>query len=210
MASAPSELLGAFVRLEPLSHRHVEGLAAAASADPTLYEWSPVPQGVERFYEYVDTALAWQAAGTALPFAIVRLSDETLVGSTRIWNIERWAWPNAHPPAAGSDPDACEIGYTWLASSAIRTAVNTETKLLLLGLAFDGWHAQRVCFHADARNERSRVALERLGAQFEGILRAHRLAVDATARNSARYSIIALHWPIVKERLQRRLTRHGR
>ena len=206
MQSEMIELAGSYVRLEALTHRHAEGLATAAAADPLLYRWSPVPQGVDGFHAYVETALDWQAAGTAVPFAIVRLSDQTVVGSTRIWNIEQWTWPSDHPNSGRLNPDACEIGYTWLTTSAIRTAVNTETKLLLLGLAFEQWETQRVCFHADARNDRSRAALERLGARFEGLLRAHRLAVDATPRTSARFSILASEWPTVKDRLQRRLT----
>jgi 3-hydroxyisobutyrate dehydrogenase/2-hydroxy-3-oxopropionate reductase len=199
------ELVGDHVRLEPLSQQHARGLAAAAAEDPLLYRWSPVPQGVDAFRDYIETAAAWQGARTALPFAIVRVSDGTPVGSTRIWNIERWAWPEGHTRSPGADPDACEIGYTWLAASAIRTAVNTESKLLLLGLAFERWQAQRVSFHADARNARSRTALEHLGARFEGLLRAHRPAVDATPRTSARYSIVIAEWPAVKRRLRQRL-----
>jgi RimJ/RimL family protein N-acetyltransferase len=98
-------------------------------------------------------------------------------------------------------PDACEIGYTWLTRSAIRTAANTEAKLLMLSHAFESWQVVRVCFHTDARNARSRAALERIGGQFEGLLRAHRLAADLTARNSARYSIVAAEWPAVKLQL---------
>ena len=98
-------------------------------------------------------------------------------------------------------PDACEIGYTWLTRSAIRTASNTEAKLLMLTHAFEVWHVLRVCFHTDARNQRSRAAFERIGGKFEGILRAHRMAADYTARDSVRFSIVAAEWPEVKERL---------
>ena len=85
----------------------------------------------------------------------------------------------ASAPRAG--PDGCEIGYTWLAPQAIRTAANTEAKLLMLRHAFDTWDVQRVCFHTDVRNERSRNALLGIGARFEGVLRAHRLSADAEA-----------------------------
>src|SRR5262249_47132918 len=105
------------------------------------------------------------------------------------------------PVYARKDPDACEIGYTWLTSSAVRSAANTEAKFLMLSHAFEVWKVFRICFHADVRNLRSRNALERIGGQFEGILRAHRLAADYTARDSARYSIVAAEWPSVKERL---------
>jgi RimJ/RimL family protein N-acetyltransferase len=89
----------------------------------------------------------------------------------------------------------------------MRTAANTEAKLLMLTHAFEEWGVQRVCFHTDARNERSRTALARIGARFEGVLRAHRLGTDLTARDSARFSIVAAEWPGVKQRLRERLAR---
>ena len=194
-------LQGQHIRLEPLKHQHVDGLVAAAAADPSLYRWSPVPQGHNEATRYVDTALAWQHADTAVPFAIVRTVDEAVIGSTRFWNIERWAWPEGHPSHGRGLPDACEIGYTWLSRSAVRTAANTEAKLLMLRHAFEVWQVLRVCFHTDVRNQRSRAALERIGAQFEGILRAHRMASDFIPRDSVRYSVVASEWPIVKKRL---------
>jgi RimJ/RimL family protein N-acetyltransferase len=190
-------LSGRHVRLEPLSLHHVEGLVKAAAADPSLYNLSPVPQGVAATTAYVETAIR-----TAVPFATIRLSDGAVIGSTRFWNLEQWAWPEGHPRHGRSAPDGCEIGYTWLTSSAIRTAANTEAKLLMLTYAFETWGVLRVCLHADARNSRSRTAIERIGAKFEGILRAHRMAADYTVRNSARFSIVAEEWPEVKERLQ--------
>ncbi len=196
-------LQGKHVRLEPLEHRHVEGLAAASAADPSLYQWSPVPRGKDEAAAYVDTALAWRDAGTAIPFATVRMSDGVVIGSTRFWNLERWAWPPGHPSHGRSVPDACEIGYTWLTPSAIRTAANTEAKLLMLTHAFEAWQVLRVCFHTDARNARSRAALERIGGQFEGIRRAHRMAADFIPRDSVRYSIVASEWPGVKQTLLR-------
>jgi len=194
-------LQGRHIRLEPLDSAHVDGLAAAAASDPSLYRWSPVPQSKGAAAAYVETALAWRDAGSAVPFAIVRAGDGVVIGSTRFWNIERWAWPQAHPMHGRDVPDACEIGYTWLASSALRTAANTEAKLLMLRHAFEVWQVLRVCFHTDVRNQRSRAALERIGGQFEGILRAHRMAADFIPRDSVRYSIVAAEWPGVKQRL---------
>jgi len=194
-------LQGKHIRLEPLDPRHVDGLVFAADSDAELYQLSPVPRGKDQATNYVDTALAWQAAGTAVPFAIVRERDGIVLGSTRFWNLERWSWPQAHPMHGRCVPDACEIGYTWLARSAIRTAANTEAKLLMLTHAFEVWNVLRVCFHTDARNARSRAALERIGGQFEGILRAHRMAADFIPRDSVRYSIVAAEWPEVKQRL---------
>jgi N-acetyltransferase len=202
-------LEGGHVRLEPLALRHADALVAAAAAEPSLYQWSAVPQGKHEMTRYIDTALAWQAAGTAVPFAIVRLQDEAVIGSTRYFDMERWAWPEAHARHGSSAADACEIGYTWLTISAIRTAANTEAKLLMLAHAFESWKMLRVCLHTDKRNLRSRAAIERIGGQFEGFLRAHRLATDHTARDSARYSILAEEWPALKPRLAGMIAAHA-
>ena len=201
MSAENLTLQGKHIRLEPLDPCHVDGLVAAAGDDAELYRWSPVPRGKADAASYIDAALAWRDAGSAVPFAIVRASDSIVLGSTRFWNIERWSWPQGHPSHGRGVPDACEIGYTWLTRSAIRTAANTEAKLLMLAHAFEVWRVLRVCFHTDARNQRSRAALERIGGQFEGILRAHRIAADYIPRDSVRYSIIAAEWPKVKERL---------
>jgi RimJ/RimL family protein N-acetyltransferase len=198
-------LSGKHIRLEPLDHRHVDGLVAASAGDGSLYQWSPVPRDKAEAVGYVDTALTWRDAGTAVPFATVRVADGVVVGSTRFFNLERWAWPPGHPRHGRDVADACEIGYTWLARSAIRTAANTEAKLLMLTHAFESWQMLRVCLHADARNQRSRAAIERIGGRFEGILRAHRMAADFIARDSARFSIVAAEWPDVKRRLEQML-----
>jgi N-acetyltransferase len=199
-------LRGTHVRLEQLEHSHVEGLVAASATDSSLYKWSPVPRGKIEATSYVDTALAWLDAGSAVSFAIVRSDDCVVIGSTRFFNLERWSWPKGHPRHGRPDPDVCEIGYTWLASSAIRTGANTEAKLLMLTHAFETWQVLAVCFHTDARNQRSRAALERIGGKFDGILRAHRMAADYIARDSVRYSIVAAEWPAVKQRLNQFLS----
>jgi RimJ/RimL family protein N-acetyltransferase len=200
-------LQGNHVRLEPLEQRHINGLVAAATADPSLYQWSRVPQNADETRANVNTALAWQEAGSAVPFAIVRAADGVVLGSTRFWNLERWAWPPGHPLHGRGLPDVGEIGHTWLTRSAMRTAANTEAKQLMLTHAFEVWQVQSICLHADVRNTRSRAAIERIGAKFEGILRAHRLAADYTPRDSARYAIVAAEWPAVKQRLARLLQR---
>lgn len=206
MNSRQPVLHGTHVRLEPLERAHIAGLVAAAGRDLALYQWSAVPQGTAEMARYVESALAGREAGTALPFATVRIADGAVVGSSRFFDIERWSWPSGHAWAARSGPEGCEIGYTWLAASAMRTAANTEAKLLMLTHAFDEWGVQRVCFHTDVRNERSRTALARIGARFEGVLRAHRLGADLTARDSARFSIVAAEWPGVKQRLRELLS----
>ena len=201
-------LSGKYVRLEPLEHRHIEGLAAASAGDPALYQWSPVPQGKAEAKLYVETALAWHDAGSAVSFATMRVADNVVLGSTRLFNLERWPWPEGNRHHGRTTPDACEIGYTWLSRDAVRTAANTESKLLLLAYAFEDWRVFRVCLHTDVRNQRSRAAIERIGGQFEGILRAHRMAADFIPRDSARFSIIAAEWPAVKARLHQRLAQH--
>jgi RimJ/RimL family protein N-acetyltransferase len=205
VSSDPATLSGQHVRLEPLARAHVPGLVAAAAEDPSLYNWTTIPADPAGMMRYVDTAVRWREEGTALPFATVRLADGKVIGSTRFFLIECWEWPAGHPEARRGGPDGCEIGYTWLAASAIRTAANTEAKLLMLEHAFERWRVHRVCFHTDMRNERSRNALARLGAVFEGTLRAHRLASDIIPRDSARFSIIAAEWPGVRQRLLQRL-----
>jgi len=200
-------LFGNQVILEPLDFRHAEGLVSAAAFDISLYQWSPVPQGKKEVDLYIQTALNWRDAGTAVPYAIVRVADGCVIGSTRFFNIERWAWPEDHPRHSHPFPDAAEIGYTWLTQSAIRTGVNTEAKKLLLAFAFEKWKLFRVCLHTDVRNNRSRAAIERIGAKFEGILRSHRLAADLTPRDSARFSIIRSEWPDVKLKLEKVVNR---
>jgi N-acetyltransferase len=210
-------LAGRHIRLEPLDLRHVDGLVAAAAGDRSLYQWSPVPQGKVEATKYIETALAWREASSAVSFAIVnhnanlnlKLDDSStfaesgggVIGSTRFFNLEFWAWPEGHARHGRTVPDTCEIGYTWLTRSAIRTAANTESKLLMLTHAFETWEVLRVCLHTDVRNERSRAAIQRIGGKFEGILRAHRMAADFIARDSVRFSIVAAEWPEVKLRL---------
>jgi RimJ/RimL family protein N-acetyltransferase len=202
MSTEDITLQGRHVRLEPLEMRHVDALVSASAEDPSLYRWSPVPQGLAEAARYIETALAWKDAGTAVPFAIVRMQDGLVIGSTRFFSIEHWAWPEGHAFHERSTSDVCEIGYTWLSRAAIRTAANTESKLLMLTHAFEAWQVLRVCFHTDVRNERSRAALERIGAQREGILRAHRMAADFIPRDSVRYSILAAEWLVIKQRLE--------
>lgn len=195
-------LAGQHVRLEELTPAHAGGLARAAAADPSLYRWTVVPQGETAAAAYIAAALAQRDTGTAVPFAVTRAADGTVIGSTRFWELTWWPGP-AGRAASGTAtaPDTCEIGHTWLAACALRTAVNTEMKRLMLSHAFEVWQVHSVCLHTDVRNERSRRAMERIGAQFEGVLRAHRRATDGTPRDSARYCVTAADWPAVRQRL---------
>ena len=200
-------LKGKYVWLEPMEFRHADGLTSASASDISLYKWSPVPQGKEEMSKYIQTAIDWREAGKAEPFVIFRISDGAVIGSTRIWNLEKWLWKPENPRYNWEFPDTCEIGYTWLSSSAVRTPANTEAKLLLLNMVFEKWHSFSVYLCADARNIRSRDAIERIGAKFEGILRSHRLAIDGIPRDTARYSILASEWPDVKMHLELLLER---
>lgn len=192
---------GRFVRLEPLALAHTDALVAASSGDAELYRWSAVPRGKDAVVRYIETALSWREAGTGFALATVRQADGLVLGSTRFFDIEKFPWPAGHERHGSALPDVCEIGYTWLSHQAIRTGANTEAKALMLAHAFEVWGVLRVCLHTDVRNERSKAAMERIGARREGTLRAHRLATDITPRDSARYSITAAEWPEVKQRL---------
>src|SRR5690348_4497231 len=102
-------LTGTHIRLEPLGLEHIDGLASASALDPSLYNWSVVPQGVDAVRRYVETALTMRATGTAVPFATIRIADNTVIGSTRFFDLERWAWPAEHPRATLNTPDVGEI-----------------------------------------------------------------------------------------------------
>jgi len=192
----PVLLEGTRVRLEPLSFAHAAGLFAA-SQDETIWRWLPVPMfpSVEAVEAWIAEALQEQSTGTSVAFATVRARDGKTVGSTRFLDIRR---PHR----------ALEIGWTWLATEAQRTAVNTEAKFLMLRHAFEEHGAIRVQLKTDERNEKSRTAIGRLGAVFEGILRNYQTrAHDGYVRNTAMFSITDTEWPAVKAGLEAKLSR---
>jgi RimJ/RimL family protein N-acetyltransferase len=189
------------VRLEPLLLEHVPGLLAAASEERSSYGLTLVPDTREGMRDYVGNALA--VVGR-VPYAVRRLDTGALAGSTSFLGVERWPLPGETDREL---PSVCEIGSTWYAASAQRTAVNTACKLLMLSHAFDAWGVARVSLQTDARNTRSRNAIERIGGRFEGIRRAHKPGSDGTLRDSAQFSIVAAEWPDVKAGLVARLTR---
>lgn len=199
------ELRGRETTLRSLTLDDAPALADAASESRDHYRFNPVPNGRAEAVAYVERALAQKAAGQRHPFAIVWRGR--VVGTTSYSEFQPWQWPPGSGRVAGDRPDAVEIGYTWLAASAQRTSCNTEAKLLLLAHAFETWAVQSVSFRTDERNLRSRAAIERLGAVFEGIRRAHMPGADGSVRSSAFYSIVAAEWPAVQERLQQRLSR---
>jgi RimJ/RimL family protein N-acetyltransferase len=200
------------VRLEPLAPEHVDALLRAATADRATFGLAPIPRDRAEMLDYVNAALADEAAGRALPFTVVRLDHGApeVVGSARLMNLEWWTWPpgpisvagEPRRAAAGDPPDVAELGHGWLTPSAQRTAMFTATSLLLLGHAFDTWRVHRLVLKTDARNARSRGAIEKLGGHFEGILRAHLPAADGGVRDTAMYSIISAEWAGVRKRLE--------
>ena len=196
----PITLAGRHVVLAPLARDHVDGLVAAASIDRSTYGLTWVPDGRDAMTAYVDQLLAEHAAAKVLPFVQIDARTGEPVGCTRYLDLQWWS---------GSDiPDELEIGGTWLAASAQRTAINTEAKRLLLGYAFDDLDVWRVAICTDADNVQSRTAIERLGAVFEGVLRNHRSKYNTAtpqARDTAVYSIVRDEWPTVRAGLDAKL-----
>jgi RimJ/RimL family protein N-acetyltransferase len=202
----PVVLEGRHVRLEPLAPHHARALSVAASGPRETYALTTVPGDEPSTLAYIETALREQEAGRSLPFATIAKATGRVVGSTRFLNIEFWAWPPGNANQRGEDaPDVAEIGATWLAADAQRTPINTEAKLLMLTHAFEQWRVHRVSLMTDARNERSRRAILRIGARFDGVIRAARPASDGMIRDTAAFSILESEWPTVKRQLQSRL-----
>lgn len=196
-------LVGDRVRLEPLSLDHVDDLVVAAADDRATYDWTTVPHGLDGVRRYVDGLLALARAGEWVPFTQVALDSGRAVGMTNYLTL-RFV-----PDAAL--PYAVEVGGTWLAQFAQRTGINVEAKLLAFTHAFETWDVGRVDLKTDARNARSRAAIEGVGATFEGVLRSwqpsHAKGERGQLRDSAMYAIVAGDWPVVKARLQARLSR---
>jgi RimJ/RimL family protein N-acetyltransferase len=203
--SLTNGLHGSEVSLVPLAPEHAEALAAASVESRTSYGFSPVPNGLEEMRRYIAKALSDREQGARFAFATNWRGR--LVGSTSYSDYQPWQWPAGSPLQRNDRPDVTEIGYTWLAASAQRTRCNTEAKFLMLQHAFETWQAHRVCLRTDVRNERSRNAIARLGAHFEGIRRADKPSSDGLVRDSAFFSILIAEWPAVRARLTEQLAR---
>ena len=200
-------LEGRLVRLEPLDKQHIDDLVKAASDGRGAFSLTDVPASREDMATYVLRALQERKMSTALPFAVVDLRSQTIVGSTRFVRFEFWRWPKGTRPRPAGKPDAVEIGYTWLSSRAQRTGINREAKLLMLEVAFERWSMSRVSLRTDARNVRSRAAIEGIGATLDGVLRSAQAGYDGAIRDTAAYSIIASEWPRVRVLLESSLAR---
>lgn len=182
-------MTGPHVRLEPLTEDHAEGLLEAGK-DPGVWRWLGVLQPTTP-----DEARRMVAATLADPnrraWAQVDPATGEVAGTTSYYEID--------PVHRG-----VYIGHTWIGARWQRTGLNTDAKLLLIGRAFDTLGAHRVGWHTDMLNTRSRAAIERLGATFEGALRHHRVRPDGTLRDTAVYSVTAPEWPAVREGLTSR------
>ena len=185
----PVTLTGTCVRLEPLSRDHLDGLMTAGSYDE-IWTWLSVwPQGRDGFARWIEAALAAQDTGTEVPFTTFDAATGEIVGSTRFLNIDR---PSRR----------LEIGWTWITPPRQRTAVNTEAKFLQLRHCFEELGCRRVELKTDARNEKSRNAMLRIGAQFEGIGRKQMLTRGGRNRDNAWFAFVDEDWPGVKQRLE--------
>jgi RimJ/RimL family protein N-acetyltransferase len=191
--TAPVTLRGDVVELSPLSPDDHDDLVTAAS-DGALWElfYTSVPRP-EQMAAAIEQRLAWHAEGHMLPFTVRRTSGEA-VGMTTYCHVDE---PNRR----------LEIGYTWYAASAQRTGVNAEAKLLLLGHAFETLGCNAVELRTHRLNNVSRRAIERLGAQQDGILRSHQVMRDGSVRDTVVYSVLAHEWPSVRNGLSQRLSR---
>ncbi|MBK3571622.1 GNAT family N-acetyltransferase [Streptomyces sp. MBT62] len=195
-------LTGELVWLEPLDHRHAADLAVAAEEDRGAYAFTWVPRA-DQVGAYIDAQLARAATGMLAPYAQISTATGRAVGATAYWEPRSWL--------TDDQLDAVEVGFTWLAGSAQGTGINTEAKLLLFRHAFEEWHVSRVDLKTDARNDRSRAAIQRVGARFEGVLRnwsrSWAPGEDGRLRDSAVYSITAEEWAECRKALEERVSR---
>lgn len=185
----PVTLEGVHVRLEPLSREHLDGMVAAGSFDE-IWTWISVrPAGRAGFERWIDDALAARDAGSELPFTTFDRASGEIVGGTRYLNI-------------APESRRLEIGWTWITPPMQRTYVNTEAKYLQLRHCFEELGCRRVELKTDWRNEKSRNAMLRIGARFEGIARKQMVTFDGTNRDNAWFAIVDDDWPAVKARLE--------
>ncbi len=188
----PVTLTGDLVRLEPLSHGHVDGLIEATK-DGAMYDrWYTSIPTPDMMAANVDERIALQDNGFMLPFATVRVSDDAVLGSTTYYDIRM-------------EVARVSVGYTWNRASAHGTGTNPESKLLLMTHAFETLGVACVRFETSWMNSQSRTAIERLGARLDGVLRADRRESTGALRDTVVYSVLAHEWPAVKNGLTHRL-----
>jgi N-acetyltransferase len=186
---APVTLQGRHATLEPLAPGHLDEIRAAASDGELWRLWYTSVPAPERTSAWLAATLEMREKQGALPFVVRDNTDGSLVGSTRYFNVD----------AANR---RLEIGHTWYARRAQRTAINTECKLLLLTHAFETLRCIAVEFRTHWFNHASRTAIARLGAKQDGVLRNHLLMPDGSRRDTVVFSIIDGEWLAVKQHLR--------
>lgn len=199
----PIEIRGKRIILEPFGSWHAKLLLKAADEYRSSYSYIDVPVTHAEMVEYVERLRAEQVEGKGIAYAIRDLKTARIVGVTRFLSVE-W-WSDAPEEELRKCPTFVELGGTWLAASAQRTYVNIESKVLMLGYAFENLGVGRVSLHTDERDARARASLLRLGAWFEGVRRGTYIDANAVMQNSAWYSFVAIEWPAVKAVLLQRL-----
>lgn len=190
----PLSLTGVHIQLEPLRPEHAPALLMAGRAAQV---WAFMParaDSSEAMDRWLTRALEAERLGREYPFAVKRLVDGRIIGSTRYLDVQE-------------EDRTAEIGWTWYEPDAWGTSVNPEAKFLLLRHAFEDWHAIRVALKTDVRNLRSQAAIKKLGAVYEGTLRNQRIRPDGSYRDTPIYSIIESEWPAVKRSLEARLAK---
>jgi len=190
----PITLIGSKVVLEPLALEHEDELITAVKDGELWKLWyTPIPTP-EKMKDYIEEALRMRENAGALPFVVREKESNTIIGSTRFFNVDEVN-------------QRVNIGYTWYAESYQRTAVNTESKYLLLAHAFEKLEAIAVEFRTNWHNHKSREAIARLGAKQDGVFRNHTKLADGVYRDTVVFSIINLEWPAVKKSLLFKLNR---
>lgn len=181
--------------LQPLAAEHTDGIVALANSDRSTFEWIDVPSTVADVKAILDVVDGQPDPVQTMTFVQQRITDAVVVGMTNFLNIERWNGPD-------HGPTSVEIGNSWLSTDALASPIDTESKLLLMTHAFEHWNVVRVQFRTDARNDRSRRALTRIGAHFEGVLRNAQPGAGEIGRGSPRdtavFSVIATEWQDIK------------
>ena len=185
---------GQWAVLEPLALAHEAELVEAARDGQLWKLWYTAVAGPDAMAGYLKDALTMRDEFGALPFVVRRRSDEKIVGSTRFFNVD-------------AKNRRLEIGHTWYSRSMQRSGLNTEAKLLLLQHAFEALRCIAVEFRTHWFNFESRVAIARLGAKQDGVLRCHQASPDGTLRDTVVFSILASEWPTVKAHLMHQLTK---
>ncbi|MCH1912159.1 GNAT family N-acetyltransferase [Leptospira noguchii] len=188
----PISLIGNNVELHPLKMKHCEALTKTVLDGELWKLWFTLVPSPEVMKQWIEKALTEEKEKSSLPFVVQSKADGKIIGSTRYMNIEK-------------TDRRLEIGSTWYSKEYQKTFVNTECKFLLLEHAFENLNCIAVEFRTHRLNQNSRRAIERLGANLDGILRNHRTMPNGTLRDTAVYSIISSEWPTIRSHLKFKL-----